>query len=111
MAAVQSFSGSGDHELRAWLIISAIALVAVGIVYWLIVPRIGKPGRGSLILAILAAVSLVVFWLDVLPAFAGAAILLALPARQIGSERGMATAGLIVALLALVAYVIVSFIG
>jgi hypothetical protein len=111
MAAFQSFQGSGSHEFRSWLIISAIGLVAIGVVLWGILPRIQPSGRAAIVFAVLAAVSIVVFWLDILPSLAAAAILIALALRR-GVETGRAsTIAVVLSGLALVAYVVVSIVG
>jgi len=65
MAALQAFQGRGTHEFRSWLIISAIGLVSIGVVLWGILPRIRPTGRAAIVFAVLAAVSIVVFWLDI----------------------------------------------
>jgi len=111
MAALQSFQGDQDHPARQWLIISAIGLVAIGVVLWGILPRIRPTARAAVVFAVLAAVSIVVFWLDILPSLAAAAILIALVLRRRG-ETGPATmTALGLSALALVAYVLVSILG
>jgi hypothetical protein len=111
MAALQAFQGSGTHEFRSWLIISAIGLVSIGVVLWGILPRIRPTGRAAIVFAVLAAVSIVVFWLDILPSLAAAAILIALAMRRVGATGSASSLALALAALALVAYVVVSIIG
>ena len=111
MAAFQSFQGSGSHEFRTWLLISAIGLVAIGVVLWGILPRIHPSGRAAVVFPVLAAVSIVVFWLDILPSLAAAAILIVLALRRGGDTGTASTIALVLSGLALVAYVVVSIIG
>ena len=110
LLAIGAYSGS-DDDTGYFLIASLVAIVAAVILFWVIVPRIRRFGLGSLILAILAAIALVVFWLGLPPVFAGAAVVLALAARAQQSETGMANAALVLAALAVVANVVVAFIG
>jgi hypothetical protein len=111
MGALQSFQGSGTHEFRAWLIISAIGLAAIGVVLWGILPRIRPTGRAAIVFAVLAVVSVVVFWLNILPSLAAAAILIALAVRRRGETGRTSMIALALATLALVAYVVVSSVG
>jgi hypothetical protein len=110
MAALQSFQGDDAHALRQYLIVAAIGIVWAGVVYFGILPRVTPSPKAALIFAVLAAVSVVVFWLNLLPSFAGASILTALAVRRAGASRG-ADVAIGLSLLALVAYVIVSFVG
>jgi hypothetical protein len=111
MAAVQAFQGDDDHATRTWLILSAIGLVAIGIVLWGILPRIRPSGRAAVVFAVLAAVSIVVFWLDILPSLAAAAILIGLALRRRGDTGPATMSALGLSALALVAYVVVSIVG
>jgi hypothetical protein len=110
LLAIGAYSGS-DDDTGYFLIASLVAIVAAVILFWVIVPRIRRPGLGSLILAILAAISIVVFWLGLPPVFGGAAVVLALAARAQQSEVGKANAALVLAGLAVVANVVIAFIG
>ena len=46
----------------------AIILIAAAIVFWLVVPRIDRLGRRAFILAVIGALSIVLFWTGVPPA-------------------------------------------
>ena len=114
VAAVLTLIGTfkdGDEELWTWLVVAAVFLVGAGIVFWGIVPRMARLGRGALVLAVVGAVLLVVFWTGLPPIFAGAAALLALRAREQGTHAGMATAALVVAALTVAAATVAAIIG
>lgn len=111
LAAIGAFRGDDDHALRYFLIVCAVILVAAAIVFWVIVPRIDRLGRGALIVAGIGAVSIALFWLGIPPVLAGGAAFLALGARQRGTETGMATAALVLAALTVVAAAVIAFIG
>ena len=111
LSAVGTFRGDADHSARSWLVVSAIVVAVAAVVFWLIVPRVDRVGRGALIFGIVGVLSIVVFWLGIPPVLAGAAALLALAARERGTETGMATAALVLAALTLAAAVVVAFVG
>jgi hypothetical protein len=111
LLAIGAFRSDDDHELRYFLIASAIAVAAAAIVFLLIVPRIRRAGLGSLIIGIIAVASIALFWLGLPSVFAGAAAALGTPARAEGSERGKATAGLVLAAFAVAAAVVLAFVG
>jgi hypothetical protein len=111
LSAIGTFRGDEDHSARSWLIVSAIIVAVAAVVFWVIVPRIDRVGRGALIFAILGALSIVVFWLGIPPVLAGAAAMLALVARGRGTETGMATIALALAALTVAAAVVVAIIG
>jgi len=111
MGAVQSLQGDQDHGYRQWLIVSAIGLVAIAVVLWGILPRIQASGRAAVVFAVLAAVSIAVFWLDILPSLAAASILIALALRRRGETGAATTTALALSSLALVAYVLASVFG
>ena len=77
----------------------------------MIVPRINELSRGALILAIIGAVTIVVFWLGIPVVFAGAAALLAIEARRRGVGSRAASAALLIAALTPVAAIVVAFVG
>ncbi len=107
-------SGGDDGEEYDWsyvLIASAIAIAVAIVLFWVIVPRIKRPGLGGLVLGILAVVSIVVFWLGLPTPIAAAAAFLGLTARESGSEAGKGTAALVLAALAVAAAVVLALIG
>ena len=88
-----------------------VAIAVAIVLFWVIVPRVTRLGLGGLIIGILAVVSLVVFWLGLPSPLAGAAVVLGLAARESGSETGKGTAALVLAAVAVVAAVVVAFVG
>jgi hypothetical protein len=110
LLAVGAYSGS-DDDTGYFLVASAIAIAVAVVLFWGIVPRITRPGLGGLIIGILAVVSLAVFWLGLPSPLAGAATVLGLDARESGSETGKGNAGLVLAAIAVVAVVVLAFIG
>jgi hypothetical protein len=111
LLAIGAFRGDDDHALRYFLIASAIAVAVAAILFLLIVPRIRRPGLGSLIIGIIALASIALFWLGLPAVFAGAAAALALAARAERSEPGKATAALALAALAVAVAVVLAFVG
>ena len=110
LLAIGAYSGD-DNDTGYFLIASLIAIVTAAVLYWAVLPRIRRPGMGALVIAILAVISIVVFWLGFPTVLAGAAIVLALVARRDQSEVGKANAALALAALAVIAHVVVAFIG
>lgn len=108
LAAWGSFSGDGDFG-DYWPVLLIIAVVAV-IVFGFVVPRaVGgawPAARTGLILSVLGLLTVAVFWSGAPPIFAFAGILLGYLARQ-RSETGVATAAILVGVLALVADVVI----
>ena len=104
-------SGGDECDRSYVLIASAIAIAVAVVLFWVIVPRITRPGLGGLILGILAVVSIAVFWLGLPSPLAAAAAFLGLAARESGSEAGKGTVALALAALAVVAAVVFAFIG
>jgi hypothetical protein len=111
LAAIGTFRGDDDNAMRQFMVVCAIILIVAAIVFWVIVPRIDRLGRGSLILAIVGVISVVVFWTGVPPVLAGGAALLATRARERGVETGMTTAALVLAALTVAAAAVVAFVG
>jgi Na+-driven multidrug efflux pump len=109
LIAIGAFQGENDTGY--FFFGSLIAIVVAAIVYWVILPRIRRPGLGSLVVAILAVVSLLVFWLGIPSILAGAATVLALDARAQNSEVGKTTGALVLSAVAVVAAVVVAFVG
>ena len=110
LLAVGAYSGSGD-DTGYFLVASLIAIVTAAVLYWIVLPRITRVGRGALIIGVLAVVSIPVFWLGFPTVLGGAAIALGLPAREQVAEAGKATAGLALGALAIVAHVVLAFVG
>jgi hypothetical protein len=97
----------GDDNATGYFLVAS--LIAIAAALWVILPRIRRPGLGSL--GILSIVSLLVFWLGFPPVLAGATVVLALVARQQQSEVGKTNAALVLAALAVIAAVVVAFVG
>jgi len=82
------------------------------IVFWVVVPRVNRLGRGALILAILGAIAIIVFWLGIPVVLAGGAALLALEARRAPTDDArLATPALALAGLTVAAAVVFAFVG
>ena len=111
LLAIGAYGGDEEDATRYFLVTSAITIAVAGVLFWGIVPRITRTGRGGLIIGILAVLSLVLFWLGLPSPLAGAAAFLGLAARQSGSEAGKGTAALALAAIAVVAAVVFAFIG
>ena len=105
---------SEDHSFGDYAIVLGIAAVAAVIVFGLVVRTAadGVPGRRSAILGVVAVVSIVVFWAGLPAVLAAGAIATALLDRDKTGRFGNASkAGLALAGLALVAAVVLAFIG
>ena len=111
LTLIGTFSGDEDEEWWTWLVVAAIFVAAAAVLFGLVVPRVADVGLWALILAILGAVSIVVFWTGLPAVFAGAAALLGLDARGRGTRRGLATAALALAAVTVVAAAVVAFVG
>jgi hypothetical protein len=118
LAAVLTAIGQGvfgdSGEIGAWLIELAAILVAAAIVFGWAVRRYGGTETGStaaLVLAVLGAVSLAVFWLGLPSVLAGGAALLALDVRERGGRTGAATGALVLAGLTVLVAVLLAIFG
>jgi hypothetical protein len=111
LLAIGAYGGDDDNATRYFLIASAIAIAVAIVVFWVILPRITRPGLWALIFGILAAASVAVFWLGLPTIFGPAAIVLGLGGRERGVESGMATVGLALGALAVVAHIVLAFAG
>jgi hypothetical protein len=67
--------------------------------------------RGALILAIVGALTIIVFWLGIPVVLAGAAALLALEVRRRAMPSTSASAALLIAVLLIAAAVVLAFVG
>ena len=110
LLAIGAYKGD-DDDTGYFLVASLIALVTAAVLYWAVLPRVRRPGTGALVIAILAVVSIVVFWLGFPTVLAGGAIVLALLAQRDGAELGKANAALALAAVAVIAHVVVAIIG
>ena len=111
LLAIGAYGGDEEDATRYFLVASAIAIAVALVLFWGIIPRITRPGRGGLIFGILAVISLVVFWLGLPVPLAGAAAVLGLAARERGSETGKGTAALALAAISVVVAVVFAFLG
>jgi hypothetical protein len=108
LGAWGSFGDGGDFG-DYWPVLLVIGVIAV-IVFGLVVPRAVRgawpAARTGLILSVLGLLTVAVFWSGAPPIFAFAGVLLGYLARQRG-ETGVATAAIVVGVLALVADVVI----
>ena len=98
-------TGGDDHSTSEFLIVCGVAVVAAMVVFGLVVPlTLDKPssGRTALILAILAVLSVPVFWAGITPALGVGAIILGLS----GDRRTLSRSGVALGALALMGYVV-----
>ena len=103
---------SGDDDDTGYFIIASLIAIAVAIVlFWVILPRITRPGLGALIIGIVAVATIVVFWLGLPTIVGAAAISLGLSARESSAEPGKATAGIVLGALAVIAHIVLAFVG
>ena len=80
---------AGQHGGAVPALVSAVLCAAVaGVLFGLVVPRSRRAGRTTLVLGILAVLSLVAFWSGVTPVIGAAA----LAARPAATERSRASA-------------------
>ena len=106
-----------DPDKRGYVIVLAIAAVAAALVAWLAPRFLERPDRPALVLAILSAVGLVVFWLGLTPILAAGAAYLALepraePASAAPAARvGLRNASLALASLATILFVVACIFG
>ena len=104
---------------RVGLILGAVVLACTGLVFGLVARLVlakgsaGASARTALVLGVLAAASLVVFWLALPPVFAVGALVLARDARDRRPFRGesLAVIGAALAALAAIAAFAVIFVG
>ena len=80
-------------------------------VSWLVVPRIQNVARGVVVLAVIGAVAIVVFWLGIPVVFAGAAALLVLEGGQKGVTSIALPVAAVLAALTTIAAVVLALVG
>ncbi len=108
--------GPDEQNLTDWVVTLAIAGVAVGIATWAsrraITGGTGKMARTSLILGVVAVLTMVVFWAGLPCVFGAAALALGWAARRIG-ERPSAPAivGMLLGTLALFSGAVTMVVG
>jgi hypothetical protein len=112
LTAIGTFSGDDSDEGRSYLVVLAVIVVAAGIFYWIIVPRVDANPVAALVLAVVSFVSLAVFWLGLPAVVAGAAALVALDARERGDDRPALTlSALIISGVVVLLAVVLAFTG
>ena len=103
---------SGDDDDTGYFISASLISIAVAIVlFWVVLPRISRPGLGALILGIIAVATIVVFWLGLPTIVGAAAIAIGLGARESSAEPSKATAGIVLGALAVVVHIVFAFVG
>src|SRR5918996_1606744 len=111
LTAIGTFAGDEDDAFWTWLAVVAIAVVAVAVLFWFVVPRVESLGLAALVLAVIGAATIVVFWSGLPVPFAGAAALLGLTARDRRLGAGLGTIALAIAALTVAAAVVLAFTG
>jgi hypothetical protein len=101
-------SVTGANSTGEWIFEVAVQVVAAGLLFGLAVPRglrHESAGKRALAMALAGALLVVpAFWLGLSPLLAAAAVLLGYAGKQATRGSGPATAGLVLGLLTLVAY-------
>jgi hypothetical protein len=110
LLAIGAYSGE-DDDTGYFVIACRIAIAVAFVLVWLILPRISRPGLGALIIGIVAVVTIAVFWLGLPTVIVAAAIALGLDARVNGKATGIATAGIALGAVAVVAHIVLAFVG
>ena len=98
-------TGGADHSTSEFLVMCGVTVVAALVVFGLVVRRsIDKPssGRTALILAVLAVLTVPVYWAGITPALGVGAIILGLS----GDRRTLSRIGVALGALALMGYVV-----
>lgn len=106
--------GAEPHTMSDWLTVLAIIAVATVVVFGLVVRTAaqGDAARRSLVLGVVAILSVVVFWAGLTPVLAAAAVACALQARgRTGRFPTAAAAGTGLAALAFGAVAVLAFVG
>lgn len=114
MACANFIGASGeDAGVGPFLVTSAIALVVAAAMFGWLVPRYrdGAAAKAALAIAVLAVITLAVFWSGIPQVLAPAAIVLGLAGRNRESGRGVATAAIAVGSLAYLVSVFASIAG
>jgi hypothetical protein len=115
LTAVGTFKdASGSQGWREYGITAAVVLVVTALVFWFVVRTANASNAGvrSLVLGIVAVLSLVLFWLGLPPVLAAAAIACALVRREQGARLGAAaTTGTALGVAVLVVDVVASIVG
>ena len=105
--------GEGDQGFAEWVVTLVIALAGVAVASWAVgrADRRGSAGRTALILGVVAVLTIVVFWAGFPCVFGASAIALGMRARRQEGSPGVATAGILLGVLALAAGAFVMVIG
>ena len=104
---IPGYSEDGEFQVGEWLVVLLISLVVAAGLFLFVVPKGGAVS--ALVLAVVALVSVLVFWAGLTLPLAAAAAVISWRSRALGERTGMATAALtlsIVAAVALVAIII-----
>ncbi|HSF97251.1 MAG TPA: hypothetical protein VLA55_01060 [Ornithinibacter sp.] len=96
------------HSATDVLVVAAVAAVATGVIFGIVVPRVQSSRRAAgvgLGLSLVGLLMVAVFWSGLTPALAAGGIVLGATARRAGQRPGMGGAAVAVGALALVGYV------
>jgi hypothetical protein len=100
---IPGYSEGGRLQTVEWLSVLAISIAVGLLVFAFLVP--GAGAVTSLVLAVVALLSVLVFWAGLTLPLAAAGALAGLRARQRGDRPGIATAAVVLAAVAVVALV------
>jgi hypothetical protein len=105
----------GDDDVGGWIGLSLFGIAVTAVLVLVVVPRLRGPGRRNAVLGfgIAAVVLCVIFWSALPFAFGAAALAAAAPGDDTpeGENDAPSTAGVILALLAIVAAFVLCLVG
>jgi hypothetical protein len=102
---IPGYSEGGEFQTGTWLTVLAISIVVGVVVFAFVVPRAGAVT--SLVIGVLALLSVLVFWAGLTLPVAAAAAVTGWRERQRGDRRGVATAAVVLAAVAVVALIVI----
>jgi len=102
---IPGYSEDGKFEAGAWFIVLAISIVVGGLVFAFVVPRAGAVT--SLVIGVVALLSVLVFWAGLTLPIAAAAGLTGWRQRQRGDRPGIATVAVVLAAVSTAALIVI----
>ncbi len=102
---IPGYSEDGEFQTGTWFTVLAISIVVGVLVFAFVVPRAGAVT--SLVLGVVALLSVLVFWAGLTLPLAAAAAWAGWRERQRGDRRGVATAAVVLAAVSAVALIVI----